>query len=158
MPTAPKPEVFNSADAGIWFGAFAGAGALGLLVSAIGAIFEPASSSATRGWWRSCTFSRSRWGALFWVLVHHATDAEWSVMVRRVLENVAILVPVTLLFFLPGAGVRGTYLELVEHPAGRGIDAGQETLVPEPRVLHPAVPDLFWRLCRRWRCCCGGTR
>jgi hypothetical protein len=40
-------------------------------------------------------------GALFWVLVHHATDAEWSVLVRRVLENVAILVPVTLIFFIP---------------------------------------------------------
>ena len=40
-------------------------------------------------------------GGLFWVLVHHATDAEWSVLVRRVLENLGVLVPVTLLFFIP---------------------------------------------------------
>src|SRR5262249_3936441 len=26
-------------------------------------------------------------GFLFWILVHHATDAEWSVVVRRVMET-----------------------------------------------------------------------
>lgn len=40
-------------------------------------------------------------GSLFWVLVHHATDAEWSVLVRRVLENVATLIPFAFLFFIP---------------------------------------------------------
>jgi hypothetical protein len=40
-------------------------------------------------------------GALFWTLVHHATDAEWSVAVRRILENVAGLIPVAFLFFIP---------------------------------------------------------
>jgi len=27
-------------------------------------------------------------GCLFWTIVHHATDAEWSVVVRRQLENI----------------------------------------------------------------------
>ena len=40
-------------------------------------------------------------GCLFWTLVHHATDAEWSVVVRRILENVAALIPVVFLFFIP---------------------------------------------------------
>ena len=40
-------------------------------------------------------------GCLFWTLVHHATDAEWSVVVRRVLENVAALIPFVFLFFIP---------------------------------------------------------
>ena len=40
-------------------------------------------------------------GALFWTLVHHATDAEWTVVVRRVLENVAMLIPYVFLFFIP---------------------------------------------------------
>jgi hypothetical protein len=40
-------------------------------------------------------------GALFWTCLHHATDAEWSVVVRRQLENVAKLVPYAVLFFLP---------------------------------------------------------
>jgi hypothetical protein len=29
-------------------------------------------------------------GCLFWTIVHHATDAEWSVVVRRQLENIAL--------------------------------------------------------------------
>lgn len=40
-------------------------------------------------------------GGLFWVLVHHAVDAEWSVVVRRQLENLASLLPILGLLFLP---------------------------------------------------------
>lgn len=40
-------------------------------------------------------------GGLFWVLVHHAVDAEWSVVVRRQLENIASLLPVMGLLFVP---------------------------------------------------------
>lgn len=40
-------------------------------------------------------------GSMFWTLVHHATDAEWTVVVRRLPENVARLIWITLLFFIP---------------------------------------------------------
>ena len=40
-------------------------------------------------------------GSLFWTCLHHATDAEWSVVVRRQMENVAKLAPIAVLFFLP---------------------------------------------------------
>ncbi len=40
-------------------------------------------------------------GSLFWILVHHATDAEWSVVVRRVLETAAKNFFYIWLFFLP---------------------------------------------------------
>lgn len=40
-------------------------------------------------------------GSLFWVLVHHAVDADWSVVVRRQLENVAWLFPVLAILFIP---------------------------------------------------------
>ena len=40
-------------------------------------------------------------GCYFWVIVHHAVDAEWSVLVRRQLENVACLLPLVALFFIP---------------------------------------------------------
>lgn len=40
-------------------------------------------------------------GSLFWVLVHHATDAEWSVVVRRVLETAATSFFYLGLFFIP---------------------------------------------------------
>ena len=40
-------------------------------------------------------------GCFFWTLVHYATDAEWSVVVRRQLENIAVLLAVMAVFFLP---------------------------------------------------------
>ena len=40
-------------------------------------------------------------GALFWTLVHHATRAQWSVVVRRQLENLAGLLLVLAVLFVP---------------------------------------------------------
>jgi hypothetical protein len=40
-------------------------------------------------------------GCFFWIIVHHVTDAEWSVVVRRQLENLAMLMPVMAVFFIP---------------------------------------------------------
>lgn len=40
-------------------------------------------------------------GGLFWVMVHHAVDAEWSVVVRRQLENIACLLLVLGVLFIP---------------------------------------------------------
>src|SRR5262249_17563606 len=40
-------------------------------------------------------------GCFFWTIVHHATDAEWSVVVRRQLENIAALLGVLAVLFIP---------------------------------------------------------
>ncbi len=40
-------------------------------------------------------------GGLFWTIVHHAVDAEWSVVVRRQLENLASLIVVLAVLFIP---------------------------------------------------------
>lgn len=40
-------------------------------------------------------------GGLFWILVHHGLDAEWSVVVRRQLENLASLLVVMGILFIP---------------------------------------------------------
>ena len=40
-------------------------------------------------------------GCFFWTIVHYATDAEWSVVVRRQLENIAVLLGVLAIFFVP---------------------------------------------------------
>jgi len=40
-------------------------------------------------------------GCFFWIIVHHATDADWSVVVRRQLENLAALLVVLALLFVP---------------------------------------------------------
>src|SRR5213596_4421192 len=40
-------------------------------------------------------------GCFFWTIVHHATDADWSVVVRRQLENIAALLAVLAVLFVP---------------------------------------------------------
>lgn len=40
-------------------------------------------------------------GALFWVLVHHVSDAGWSVGLRRVFENMTRAIPVLAVLFVP---------------------------------------------------------
>jgi hypothetical protein len=40
-------------------------------------------------------------GCFFWIIVHHVVDAEWSVVVRRQLENLALLFVVMAVFFIP---------------------------------------------------------
>jgi hypothetical protein len=40
-------------------------------------------------------------GCFFWTIVHYATDAEWTVVVRRQLENIAVLVAILAIFFIP---------------------------------------------------------
>jgi hypothetical protein len=40
-------------------------------------------------------------GALFWVMIHHLTGAGWSVVVRRLFENLAGLAPWLLAFAVP---------------------------------------------------------
>jgi len=40
-------------------------------------------------------------GSLFWVVVHHAVDAAWSVGIRRQLENISCLLPILTLLLIP---------------------------------------------------------
>src|SRR5437899_12487415 len=40
-------------------------------------------------------------GCFFWTIVHYATDADWTVVVRRKLGNIAVLVAVLAIFFIP---------------------------------------------------------
>jgi hypothetical protein len=72
---------------------------VGLGVGVVGAIVEPAQFSfsflfAFAFYFTLCV------GCFFWTIVHHATDAEWSVVVRRQLENIASLLAVMALFFI----------------------------------------------------------
>ncbi len=73
---------------------------VGLALSALGAIFWPQqfAYSWLFGWAFCFTLCA---GAYFWIIVHHAVDAEWSVVVRRQQENIAMLLPLVALFFIP---------------------------------------------------------
>jgi hypothetical protein len=58
-------------------------------------------------------------GCFFWTLVHYATDAEWSVVVRRQLENIAVLLAVMAVFFLPILFLRHHLYEWMNIPPGK---------------------------------------
>jgi hypothetical protein len=57
-------------------------------------------------------------GCFFWIIVHHVTDAEWSVVVRRQLENLAMLMPLMVLFFVPIVIFRHQLYEWMNIPVG----------------------------------------
>ena len=60
-------------------------------------------------------------GCFFWIIVHHVSDAEWSVVVRRQLENLAMLMPVMLVFFIPILIFRRHLYEWMNDCAGTSI-------------------------------------
>lgn len=96
----PKTEVFDDKHAGAWPLYLLIASVVGILASIIGAFLDR--SQFAYSWlFAFAYFFTLCAGSLFWVLVHHAVDAEWSVVVRRVLETVASLLPILFLVFLP---------------------------------------------------------
>jgi len=86
---------------------------LPILQTALGILWVPSFIVAVLGfavntehfafsWLFSCVFFFTLIaGSYFWILVHYTTDAAWSTVVRRQLENVATLFPWLMLFFIP---------------------------------------------------------
>src|SRR5213594_4370182 len=99
VPT-PEGEYFDS-------GRFAGlsfvlgvVAVIALVLCAVGAIVNPHQFSYS--WLFAFAFFFTLCaGCFFWTIVHHATDAEWTVVVRRQLENIAALLTVLALLFVP---------------------------------------------------------
>jgi hypothetical protein len=57
-------------------------------------------------------------GCFFWTIVHYATDAAWTVVVRRQLENLAVLVGVLAVFFIPILLLRKHLYDWMNIPPG----------------------------------------
>jgi len=83
-----------------WSSICFGLSALGILVSAIG-LFNSREQFAFSWLFGFFVIFAISVGALFWTILHHATDSEWSVLVRRQMENIAGGIPMLSLFFLP---------------------------------------------------------
>jgi len=64
-------------------------------------------------------------GCFFWTIVHHATDAEWSVVVRRQLENIAALLTVMAVLFVPILLLRHHLYSWMDIP--RGVEAALDS-------------------------------
>jgi hypothetical protein len=58
-------------------------------------------------------------GCFFWIIVHYATDAEWTVVVRRQLENIAVLIALVAVFLVPVLLLRAHLFEWMNIPPGK---------------------------------------
>src|SRR5437879_10587137 len=116
VPT-PEGEYFESSRfAGLSFllGLIA---VIALVLCAIGAIVNPHQFSYS--WLFAFAFFFTLCaGCFFWTIVHHATDAEWSVVVRRQLENLAALLTVLALLFVPVLLLRHPLFAWMDIPPG----------------------------------------
>jgi hypothetical protein len=106
-PHVPAPELFQSHRVNRILLALLGFGGFCLAVVLItGFLLAPAGSELRRQFAFSWLFAFLYFftiliGCLFWILVHHATDSGWGIVVRRQMENLAGLLPWTVLFFIP---------------------------------------------------------
>jgi hypothetical protein len=99
MP-APEGEYFEPARFTGLSLLLAGGAVVGLLLCLFGALKDQPQFSFS--WlFGFIYFFTLCCGCLFWTIVHHATDAEWSVVVRRQLENIGLLLLVLFLFAIP---------------------------------------------------------
>ena len=102
----PAPEMFQSKGVTRFLIGLISVGVVSLLIVLAIGFFAPAGSGLRRQFIFSWLFAFLYFftiliGCLFWVLLHHATDSSWVIVVRRQMENLAFLVPWMLLFFIP---------------------------------------------------------
>jgi hypothetical protein len=92
-------------------------GVIGVGLSVVGAFVSPRQLSFS--WLFAFAFYFTILaGCFFWIIVHHVVDAEWSVVVRRQLENLAMLLAVMAVFFIPIVIFRHHLYEWMNIPVG----------------------------------------
>lgn len=70
-------------------------------------------------------------GCFFWTIVHYATDAAWTVVVRRQLENICVLFAILAIFFIPIFLLRHYLYDWMSIPPG-----GEEKLDSKRAYLN----------------------
>jgi hypothetical protein len=116
---APEGEFVETSRFGGLSILFALLAVVGLGLSVVGAMVDPAQFSFS--WLFAFAFFFTLCaGCFFWTLVHHATDADWSVVVRRQLENIASLLAVMAVFLVPVLLLRHHLYEWMNIPPGQG--------------------------------------
>ncbi|MDP8208531.1 MAG: hypothetical protein P9L92_17835 [Candidatus Electryonea clarkiae] len=88
-------------------------GVIGLVLSAVGFFVDR--SQFMFSWLTSFAFWVSiGFGGLFFVMLHHITNAKWSVTARRMAENIMVTLPWLLIFAIPVFIGMGDLYEWVE--------------------------------------------
>jgi hypothetical protein len=95
----PAPERFGSERVPLAL-LFGGLSLLGLLLSIIGCAVDHVQFAYS--WFFAFYFFMSiALGSFFWITLHYACDSDWTVLARRVWENILALIPVLLILFIP---------------------------------------------------------
>jgi hypothetical protein len=147
LQTVPTPEgqYFESSRfAGLSFllGLVA---VVALVLCAVGAIVNPHQFSYS--WLFAFVFFFTLCaGCFFWTIVHHATDAEWSVVVRRQLENIAALMVVLAVLFIPILLLRHHLYSWMVIPPGHeaALDSKRAYLNFNWFLIRAIVFFVFW--------------
>ncbi len=149
----PKEEFFQYTNLGpTLFALLVGAG-LAIAVCLLGLLVFPVKQFLFSWLFAFSFFFTITAGSLFWILLHYAVDAEWSVVVRRILETMANSFSYLWIFFIPLLiGAHKVY-GWMDVPRGRRPGAGRQARAAEPEVLggarrgvllvflHGVVPD-----------------
>lgn len=98
---APEAEKFDAAKLGGLPNLLLIAGVVGLALTALGAVVIGRDQFAYTYLFAFSFFFTLIMGATFWNCLHHATDSEWSVVIRRQIENISSLFPYLAVFFIP---------------------------------------------------------
>ncbi len=93
-------KTFRFTDTGAFGSRALTIGALGLLASAAGYFVN------SEQFFHSYLTAFVFWvtlalGALFFTMIHHLVDAEWSVAIRMVMETAMVTLPIMIIFFIP---------------------------------------------------------
>jgi hypothetical protein len=96
----PNSEKFDAKKGVLLRNVFSAAAAIGLCGAAV--VFFANRELFAHVWlFAFMYFFTVLCGCFFWNCVHHATDAEWSVVVRRQIENLSSLLRYIAIFFIP---------------------------------------------------------
>ncbi len=105
----PQPEFLDASRSGLPMLICGGVGVVSLIISLVWGFFDTRQFAFS--WLFSFTFFFTiAAGGLFWVMLHHATDSAWSVVIRRQAENLANLFPWLAILFLPIAFLASSQL------------------------------------------------
>ena len=97
----PKEEYFRYTNMGPVFFGLAVATGVGLLVCILGGFFFGREQFLFSWLFAFMFFFTIAAGSLFWTMLHYAVDAEWSVVIRRILEVMSNSFSVIWVAFLP---------------------------------------------------------